>query len=159
MQQTLQTGDIYPKRNVIASFVLKRKGTIIEFVSALFILLFLYTALTKSLNINKTVEVLRRLTATTHLANEIAWGVVIAEYIIAFLLFLPKTRKIGLYASVFLMASFTIYILFMIAFVPHLPCSCGGIISSLGWNSHLALNLFLIALGSFGIYLVRKKQA
>ena len=49
-----------PKRNVIGRFVEINSNKIVEVISALFILLFLYTALNKSFNIENTENVLRK---------------------------------------------------------------------------------------------------
>jgi hypothetical protein len=55
-----------------------------------------------------------------------------------------------------MMIIFTIYILAIIRFSKHLPCSCGGIISELSWKEHLFLNVFLILLAAIGIRALKK---
>jgi hypothetical protein len=123
----------------------------------MFILLFLYTALSKSFQIDSTIIVLKKTPEFSNYAQEMAWGIVVVEYIIATLLFLPRTRKLGLYASLILMIGFTGYISYMKLFVPDLPCSCGGVISKLTWNQHLVINIFFTLLALFGIVLMRKR--
>jgi putative oxidoreductase len=134
-----------------------KRTTIVEIISALFILLFLYTALSKSLQIGSTVAVLKKTPTFSNYANEIAWGVVFFEYITGALLFLRQSRIIGLYTSLFLMIGFTIYISYMMAFVPDLPCSCGGVISKMTWTQHLLFNIFFTLLALTGIFLERKR--
>jgi hypothetical protein len=147
-----------PKRNVIGRFVEENKKTIVEVISALFIFLFLYTAISKSFNIEKTVNVLEKAPGFSQYALAIAWITVVTEYLIAGLLYLPKTRKMGLYSFTALMTMFTGYIIYMKAFAATLPCSCGGIISKLSWNQHLIFNIFSILLAVFAILLLRSKS-
>src|SRR3954465_13493734 len=94
-----------PKRNVIGRLIEVNKKTIVEVISALFILSFLYTAINKTFDIHPTVNAINKslLISSSEL---VAWLVVIAEYITALLLFLPATRKAGLYSSLGLMTIF-----------------------------------------------------
>lgn len=70
-----------------------------------------------------------------------------AEGIAVMLLLIPLTRWYGLILAALLMSLFTAYIAYMLITASSLPCSCGGIISKLGWKEHLWLNigLFIIA--------------
>jgi predicted anti-sigma-YlaC factor YlaD len=133
-------------------------GTFIEIVSALFILLFLYTAISKSFKVGSTAGALKKTPLLSDVAYPVAWAVVVVEYIVAFLLFWPRTRKIGLYASLGLMSIFTIYIGLMMVFAPKLPCSCGGVISKMTWGYHLVFNTFFAFLALIAIWLDRKKS-
>jgi hypothetical protein len=135
---------------------MKRRQTIVETISALLILLFLYTALSKSFDINKTISVLHATPWLSKYSIALAWTVVILEYIVSFFLFIPKLRKLGLYGSFILMISFTFYIAFMMSFVRHLPCSCGGVISKMSWDQHLIFNIFFSLLAFVAIFLERK---
>jgi hypothetical protein len=143
-----------PKRNVIGRLVEVNKKTIVEVISALFILLFLYTAINKTFDIHPTVTAINKslLISSSEL---VAWLVVIAEYITALLLFLPATRKAGLYSSLGLMTIFTGYIIYMKAFVEKLPCSCGGVISKMTWNQHMLFNIISILLAIVALLLLR----
>ena len=132
--------------------------TIIEIIAALFILLFIYTALSKSLQIESTINVLNQTPVFSIIAQEIAWGIVISEFIVSLLLFLPRTRITGLYCSGGLILGFTGYIAYMMAFVPDLPCSCGGVISEITWTQHLILNIFFLFLAVTALFFERKKS-
>jgi putative oxidoreductase len=135
-----------------------KHATIVEIISALFILLFLYTALSKTYNINYTVATLRSNEVFRNSAREISWGVVILEYLAALMLLIPKLRILGLYSSLIMMAGFTVYILFMMIFTPNLPCSCGGVIKQMTWTQHLIFNIFFTLLAITAIVIWRKKQ-
>jgi putative oxidoreductase len=154
--KTINEG-VASKRNVFARLILAKKRVIVEVIAALFILMFLYTALSKSFNIGSTENVLIKTPWFSNIALGAAWTVVMLEYLIAALLIIPKTRKIGLYASLTLMTGFTGYIVYMKAFVADLPCSCGGVISNLTWNQHLVFNIFFIILAFVGILLIRNR--
>ena len=136
-----------------------RRKKIIEGISALYILLFLYTALSKTLWIGPTVDVLKFTPFFKAMPFTTAWSVVVAEYVVAVLLFFSRTRKIGLYISLALMMGFTAYILWMMNVAPNLPCTCGGVIASMNWTQHLVFNIGFIILALSGIMLMRKKDS
>jgi putative oxidoreductase len=135
-----------------------KKQTIVESIAALFILLFLYTAISKTYDINRTVAVLNKTPFFESISRETAWAVVIAEYIISILLFFPSTRKAGLYSSFILMCGFTAYISLMMAFAPDLPCTCGGIISKMTWTQHLVFNILFTLLAFIAIRLHQQSR-
>jgi hypothetical protein len=149
--------NIVSKQNDFAKLIISRRNMIIEVIAALFILLFLYTAVNKTFQIGSTENVLKKTPMFSSFALEAAWGVVVTEYIISIMLFLPYTRKVGLYSSLVLMISFTGYIVYMKTFVSNLPCSCGGVISKLTWNEHLIFNILFTLLALVGILLMQKK--
>ena len=142
--------------NGIARFFVMNRHRVVELISALFILLFLYTALNKTVYIRPTINILNANPLLSNYATAITWSVIILEYIATAILFFPKTRKAGLIVSLALMSIFTAYIGYMMIFVPKLPCSCGGIISKLTWSQHLIINLIFILLALLGIRLQRK---
>jgi len=156
MDQTSITRRL-PKRVSFVDIIQKKRSLIIDTTSALFILLFLYTALTKTIQIGSTVRVLDKTPFFQGFPEITAWTVVITEYIIVALLFFPRTKKLGLLTSLILMGLFTFYITYMKIFVPNLPCTCGGAITKLTWNQHLAFNLVFIVLALNGILLNRKR--
>ena len=143
------------KQHIFSRFLTSRTKLIIECIAALFILLFFYTALNKTLEIDKTVVAIWQTPGLSKYATAIAWTIVIFEYIVTIMLFIPNTRKLGLYASLFMMLSFTAYIIYMKTVLNDLPCSCGGVISKMSWNQHLLFNIVLSILGFFSIYLIR----
>ncbi|MGC1244316.1 MAG: MauE/DoxX family redox-associated membrane protein [Chryseosolibacter sp.] len=56
------------------------------------------------------------------------------------------------------MFAFTGYIAFILTFSPYVPCSCGGILSSMGWTEHLIFNVVFTALAVAGIFLHLRSQ-
>jgi hypothetical protein len=91
-------------------------------------------------------------------AGIVGWSLPAVELVVSVLLFLPFTKKLGLYLSFGLMVLFTAYISYMVMFTPHLPCSCGGVIKQLSWKQHLVFNAFFIVVAFAGIILFRKEN-
>jgi putative oxidoreductase len=133
---------------------MKRK-TIIEVISALFILLFVYTATSKLFEMEKFKFVLKSFPVFGSWAGFIAYAVPITELAVSALLVIPRFRRVGLYASCGLMSFFTLYLGFMIAFFPKLPCSCGGVISQMTWTQHVIFNALFTGLSILAIRLER----
>lgn len=131
---------------------------IASIIAAVFIFLFVYTALSKFLDFTKFTAVLASSPLIGSRKLWLAWSLPVTELFTAGLLFFPKTRRAGLYLSFFLMCLFTMYIAWMLLFAPHLPCSCGGIISKLTWKQHLLLNIFFMITTAVGIRMYRSRS-
>jgi hypothetical protein len=129
---------------------------IVDMISALLILLFLYTALSKLWSYESFKSVLIMSPLLRPFAGIIAWLLPVLEIGIVLLLFFPKTRLKGLYAALIIITVFTGYITYMIIFTPRLICNCGGVIKSLTWTQHIFFNLFWLLLIVAGIALYRK---
>jgi putative oxidoreductase len=137
--------------------VSSRSRVVTEFIAILFIFLFTYTSVSKLLHIKTFIVTLRKSPLLDSWAGTIAWFIPSAEWIIVLLLLYPPLRLWGLIASLMIMILFTIYIGYMIASTPMLPCSCGGILQQLSWKNHFLLNIFLAILAGLGIYFEKKK--
>jgi putative oxidoreductase len=122
MNNTTLSGEM-PKRNGIARFVEMKRNKIVEVISALFILLFVYTATSKLIWINDLKDVLVKYPLIGNFSNLVAWGLPIVELFVALLLFIPATRLKGFFASLILMTGFTLYLIYMLLFTPNLPCT------------------------------------
>src|SRR6478672_10059791 len=116
-----------------------------EFISSLVIFLFGYTAISKLLSIDRFEAVLEQSPLISSGAALLAWQIPLAELVIVLLLIFSSTRKMGLWASAILLSFFTVYLFYMVLFSPHLPCSCGGVISSMSWPVHIGFNVVCIA--------------
>lgn len=132
-----------------------KKGFTIVLISSLLILLFGYTAFSKLFSVTTFRGSLERLPFIDNGAGVLAFAIPLAELGIVLLLLFTRTRLYGLAASLGLLFLFTIYLGLMLAFAPHLPCSCGGIISSLGWKEHVLLNAGLMALCAVAIRVLK----
>lgn len=132
---------------------------IVEVISALFILLFLYTSLNKLFTQRLFQFVLSKSPLLGGWAEVLSYSVPIAEIIVSVLLLIHRTRQIGLYLSLILMSAFTIYIAYMIAFTPKLPCSCGGVLQYLSWKQHLLFNLCFVTLAMIALSMAKQQKA
>jgi uncharacterized membrane protein YphA (DoxX/SURF4 family) len=134
----------------------KAKRTAANVITYSFMLLFLYAAFNKLLGFEKFKAQMGQSAMLTDYAAILAWAVPVVEIVVAALLMVPKTLKIGLYASFMLMVVFSVYIIVILNFAAHVPCGCGGILQNLSWKNHLAFNLFFVGLAWFGVWLQTK---
>lgn len=132
---------------------------VIEIISALLIVIFVYAAASKLLNIPLFAAQLETHPYLKQFSDLLAWLVPGLEILISVLLILPITRKSGLYASAVLLIIFTMYLGLMLLSGKQLPCSCGGFISILDWKQHVVFNLALILFAIIGIHLYGNKKS
>jgi len=136
----------------------KQKLTIIvNSIIFLLVLLWIYTAVSKLINIHEFERQLKNQVFGKVFTQWLFWLIPITEISAAILLVLNRTKIYGLVLSAILMALFTGYIgLVLLNFYPRIPCSCGGVLKSLGWHAHLWFNLFFLCSSVLGIYAYRK---
>ena len=134
----------------------KYRESITEGICLLFVILFVYAAVSKWLEFEKFRAQLGQSPLLTSLADGLVWAVPAVELAISLLFFVPRFRLAALYASLSLMTLFTAYIVAILYFSPYVPCSCGGILEKLGWTEHLVFNLVFIVLAVAGILLYTK---
>lgn len=125
-------------------------------VSLLFILLFVYAAVTKLMDFQTFQSQLGQSPLLAAFAAIVSWGVIVIELLVALLVSIKKTRLLGLYVAYFLMTLFTAYIVIILNFTPFVPCSCGGVLEALGWTEHLVFNCVFIALALLVIAFMEK---
>jgi hypothetical protein len=149
-----RTGSIFIKmgRGLI------KRTTIVEIISALLIILFIYTGINKIMDFAKFKYEMGRSPFIQNMAGFIAYTLPPGELLIALALILKRTRLLGLYLSLFIMALFTGYIWLMLNYAYDLPCSCGGILAEMSWNDHLYFNACFTSLSLIGIILQSKKS-
>lgn len=123
----------------------------VDIVVFLYILLFVYAALTKLLDYQKFVVQLGQSPILTDYAQVLAVVVPFIELGISLMLIFPKTRLKGLYAAFGLMVMFTTYIVLASWFSDYVPCSCGGVLEGMTWTQHLIFNAAFVLLALFGI--------
>lgn len=136
----------------------KQKLTIIlNSIVFLLVLLWIYTAVSKLINIHEFERQLNNQVFGKVFTQWLFWLIPITEISAAIMLVINNTKIYGLILSLILMALFTGYIgLVLLNFYPRIPCSCGGVLKNLGWHAHLWFNLFFLGTSAFGIYAYRK---
>ncbi|WP_366521778.1 MauE/DoxX family redox-associated membrane protein, partial [uncultured Proteiniphilum sp.] len=136
----------------------KNRHVIVQIISYLYVLLFIYTAISKLLDFENFGIQLAQSPLLSAYAGFIAPSVIITELLIVLLLCFKATRLTGLYASLFLMVAFTVYIYLILNYSDFIPCSCGGIIEELSWTEHLVFNIGFIVLALVAIILTETKK-
>jgi uncharacterized membrane protein YphA (DoxX/SURF4 family) len=131
-----------------------KRWAIVETICYLYSILFLYTASSKLMGLSDFKLQLGRSEVLGPFAEWIAWMVPLLEIVLAILLLTKVYRLVALYGALILMTLFTSYIAWMLRFSDHIPCSCGGVISSMGWETHLVFNACWIVLALIGIVLL-----
>jgi putative oxidoreductase len=135
---------------------MKRK-IIIEIISSLLILLFLYASFSKWLAFKVFIGDMNNQPFPNWITPLLVWSIPILEVLIAVGLIFEKTRVPALYASFVLMLAFTIYtVAILLHAFKYVPCSCGGVIRKLTWPQHLFFNLFFVGISILGIMLKKR---
>lgn len=133
-----------------------KRTTIIEAISVLYVILFLYTGISKIMDYSVFKEQLASSPILSPVAGAVAIGLPLTEFVVVVLLVVPRWRLKGLYASAALMLAFTLYILGILSFSEKLPCSCGGIIALMSWKQHLVFNSVFLGLAIWAIVLEKQ---
>lgn len=133
-----------------------KRTTIIETIIFLYAILFIYTGISKLTDYSTFKEQLSESPILAPVGSIVAFTVPFVEFLIVLLLVIPRWRLKGFYSAFLLMMAFTIYIIALMLISDKLPCSCGGIISALSWQQHIAFNCVFIALAFWGIILQKK---
>jgi putative oxidoreductase len=138
---------------------MKRK-IIIELISSLLILLFLYASVSKWLAWRTFIGDMNNQPFPNWMTPILVWTIPTVEVLIAVALIFEKARVKAFYASLFLMSAFTIYtVAILFHAFRYIPCSCGGVIRKLTWPQHLFFNLFFVGISILGIILKKREQA
>lgn len=133
------------------------KNTWINIIAYAFIILFLYTAFSKLMVYDRSLQDLRRSPFIEDFALPLSILLPVLEIVIAAMLFIPKYRYWGMIGSAGLMLLFTIYVSAMVFTLKSLPCSCGGLIRELTWKQHFFFNVFFTLLAFTGVWLSRRE--
>lgn len=126
-----------------------------DLISYLFIFLFCYTGVSKLIQYKKFVIEVGLSPLLPAFAKEIVFLIPVIEILTALFLLFPKTRRVGLLATITLMLLFTLYVLGVLTLAPEVPCSCGGVIESMGWTGHLLFNTTLLLISLSGLFIQR----
>jgi hypothetical protein len=133
------------------------KKLVLELIGLLYILLFVYAAISKLLDFENFQVQLGQSPLISSFTGPVSYLVPIIEIGISIFFAIPRFRKIGFYFGFSLMVMFSAYIFIMITYSPFVPCSCGGILEKMGWKTHLYFNLGYVLLGGIGILLFEKR--
>lgn len=118
----------------------------LKWTALAFIFLFCYAAANKLLEFDTFRVQLGQSPLLAPYAHWVAIAVPFTEIAISLLLASPRLRHIGFLFSFGLMVMFTAYIIIILNYSAFVPCSCGGILSEMGWTEHLAFNSAFVLL-------------
>lgn len=124
-----------------------------EVISYFFILLFMYAGVNKLLDFENFQVQIAQSPLLSSYAGIVSYLVIIIELIIVAILLFPKTKLIGLYASLGIMSAFTMYIYLILEYSEFVPCSCGGILENMSWRTHLIFNAICVIILMIAIFL------
>lgn len=135
-----------------------QKNIPLEIISSLLVLLFVYAAWSKLLNYDEFKNQLQSSPLIHSFAVPVSIFLPLTEGVAAILLCFQQTQRTGLVLTFILMTLFTFYIIYMLLFEKHLPCSCGGVLKRLGWKQHLVFNIVFTAMALTGMIIEKKKN-
>ncbi|ASE61656.1 MULTISPECIES: DoxX family protein [Chryseobacterium] len=125
-------------------------------VAYFFIFLFCYAGVSKMRDFENFQVQIAQSPLLSAYAGFISYATIISEVVIVLLLVIPKLRTIGLYASLGIMSSFTVYIYLILHYSDFVPCSCGGILEKMGWTEHLIFNIVCVMAAILAILIIAK---
>jgi len=123
-------------------------------VTYLYVLLFVYAAMSKVLDFENFRAQLGQSPLLSAFADYVSWMVPVIEFTIVALLVFQKYRLLGLYGAFSLMSAFSAYIFIILNFSSFVPCSCGGILENMGWHEHLIFNIAFVILAAVAILML-----
>lgn len=122
----------------------------------LFIVLFIYAAVSKLMDFETFQTQLGQSPLLASYAIPISYGIIAIELVTAIFLMFERFRAFALQISLFLMVMFTTYIVIILHFTAFTPCSCGGVLEKMGWTEHLIFNGVFVGLSIIAIMITRE---
>jgi len=138
---------------------MKAKQLLVESIVYLLVALFLLTAVSKLIDLDKFTWQINNQVFDNRFTPYLVYGLPAIELMLAMLLPWPKTRLKALYGSAVLMALFTIYIgLVTFNVFDRVPCGCATAFKHLSWPQHLIMNLTITLLSFAAIYIEKMRK-
>ncbi|HEY0177708.1 MAG TPA: MauE/DoxX family redox-associated membrane protein [Pedobacter sp.] len=124
-------------------------------ITGLLALLWAYASFSKLFNMHRFKQAMMTQVFPRWVGKIFIYTLPLTEIGLIVLLFIPQTRLLGMYASLFLMILFTLYVggaVFQV--YERYPCACGGLFSRLGWYKHFKVNIMLTLVALVGVILM-----
>lgn len=121
-------------------------------------LLFAYSGFSKLINYYDFNYQLNRLPILDHYSTLLVWLIPVLEIMVSSLLFMPKRRLEGFYASFCIFFIFTFYLCSVLNFGSNLPCTCDNTWLTMSWPFQLLINLIGILFTLAGLLLQTRKM-
>lgn len=131
----------------------------VELITALLVILFTYTALSKILDVDTFRKQMLNQPLPETLRQNLVWLVPLFEITTSIFLIIKPLRFYGFVLAFLLMLAFTLYVSLILgnAFA-YIPCSCGGVLSAMSWQTHLIFNIFFTLIAFTGFLIERKQR-
>ena len=136
-------------------FMIMNLHPFIIIVSGFLVILWVYSALSKLTNWDHFKQAMKTQVFPVWAGKIFIYLIPLLELALAISLLFDTTRLYGMYASMFLMGLFTLYIggaVFQL--YSRYPCACGGLFSRIGWKRHFRLNIVLTLIATAGVLLM-----
>lgn len=124
-------------------------------ITGLLVILWGYSSISKLTNLDEFRTAMMTQVFPKWLSRILIYLVPLIEIAWIVLLLIPSTRLIGMYASLFTMIAFTLYVggaVFKLYL--RTPCACGGLFNKLGWQKHFRVNIVLSIIALVGVVLM-----
>ena len=131
---------------------------IAKLTNMLFMVLFVYTATSKLLTFDYFELQLSRMPLISVYSAYLVWMVPCIEYIIVILLLFPKHVRSAYYLSLGLLTGFTSYLIWVLNSGKSVPCSCGGVLTTLSWKAHILFNMTCMAMAVVSILILNHQK-
>jgi putative oxidoreductase len=135
-----------------------KKAVVLEFVVTLLVMLFVYTGVSKLIDM-KGYQAAMHVQPFATWIKHLSYALPVVEIIVALGLVFERSRHFFLWCYVLLMLAFTVYMaLVVFHFFKQVPCICGGVIKAMSWTQHLVFNLFFLLLSMIALWMHRRQK-
>lgn len=132
--------------------------TVIEVITSLLIVLFLYATLIQVVFHNTFQSQLTRALPGQSLAIIISYTLPVLQVLLAYLLWRPATRLTGLCVSLAAISCFTVYLVIMLPVANRSYCRCGETWSTATLGTNILINLAIILVIGTAIILAGRQR-
>lgn len=134
------------------------KKLFIELVVYAYILVYIYAAVYKLYDRYFFEQQLLLSPLLGGYAKLLSYLVPWSELLVSVMMMWPRSRTIGLWLSAGIMLGFTLYIAYILTLSSYIPCGCGGILASMGWQEHLVFNTVFVLFSMVAILFTYQRK-
>ncbi|HVU58630.1 MAG TPA: MauE/DoxX family redox-associated membrane protein [Puia sp.] len=132
---------------------------VVRAIIALLLLLFVYTASSKLVDLEEFRGNMYNQDLPRWLATTLIWAIPASEIGAAACLLFARRLRTGLIVSLLLLIIYTAYVgAILLHFFRRTPCPCGGIFHHVSWPQHFWFNTLCIALATLALILDSKDR-
>lgn len=136
----------------------KLKIYLFDCIAALYILIFVYAALSKFHDFEKFRIDVGKSPLLNSNVGLVTVSIPLIELIVAVMLATKRFQYFAMNVAFCLMVIFSSYIIVILKFSSYIPCSCGGILQNMTWTQHLIFNITVTTLAVLAILIYPGKE-